>query len=229
LNRKNDFAINVDSIITAMAGCGMVFLCNPNNPTGGILHREAVLAIAEAAERMSCYLVVDEAFIDFTPEYSVLDQVANNSYLIVLRSLTKFYALSGLRIGYGVFPKALAASVKNYKEPWTINSLAQKAGIAAVSDKAYQQKTMTVIYEEKRFLERGLKNIGIEYFPSAANYYLLRAKNAREIVITLRRKGILLRDCSNFSGLDGSYLRIAVRSREENKRLLKEMGVLCSV
>ncbi len=226
LARENNFDIDPDAYINAMAGCDMAFLCNPNNPTGRLLQRDAVDAIAAAAERMPCYLVVDEAFIDFVREHSVLDRVAGRSHLIVLRSLTKFYALSGLRIGFGVFPEALAASLKNYKEPWTINTLAQKAGIAAISDARYRERTMALIQVEKRFLEEGLRSLGIAFIPSAANYYLARMENAKEAIVALRKKGMLVRNCSNFPGLDGSSIRIAVRSRKENEALLKELGRL---
>lgn len=228
LPMQKNFDIDPDSFIAAMAGCNMAFLCNPNNPTGRMLERDVVLSIAEAAQRMSCYLVVDEAFIDFLPERSVVRSAAGNSHLIVLRSLTKFYALSGLRTGYGVFPKALVATVKNYKEPWTINSLAQQAGITAISDRAYHDQTMAVIGKEKQFLEEGLANLKITFFPSFANYYLLKMDHAQEKIASLREKGILLRDCSNFQGLDGTYIRIAVRSREENAALLKELSTSCA-
>ncbi len=229
LSRSNNFDIDVDSFINAMTGCNMAFLCNPNNPTGRILKRDAVLAIAEAAQRMSCYLVVDEAFIDFTPGHSVVDRVPGNPYLIVLRSLTKFYALSGLRIGYGVFPKALAASIKHCKEPWTVNSLAQIAGITAINDTAYQGRTVSAIQDGKKFMEQGFKDLGIDYVPSMANYYLFRLENAQDMIGFLRKKGILVRDCTSFSGLDPTYIRVAVRTREENGALLKELVRSCAV
>lgn len=228
LSRENNFDLDPDEFIAAMAGCDMAFLCNPNNPTGRLLKRDAVLAIAEAAERLCCYLVVDEAFIDFAPEHSVVHDVAQYSHLIVLRSLTKYYALSGLRIGYGVFPQSLMSLMKNHKEPWTVNSLAQKAGSAALNDQAYQEKTVAVIKEGKQFLEKGFANLGIEYVPSAVNYYLLRLENAQEIIGSLRKKGILVRDCSNFHSLDGSDVRVAVRSVEENAALLKELAGSCA-
>lgn len=221
---EKDFDIDPEEFIASMQGCDMAFLCNPNNPTGRMLNKDAVLAIAGAAERMSCYLVVDEAFIDFTPDHSVVREVAGMSHLIVLRSLTKIYALSGLRIGYGVFPLSLIGRMKDHKEPWSINTLAQKAGIAALDDKVYYNRTMEVIREEKQFLEQGLHLLGMRYIPSAPNYYLLRMLNAQEAIASLRKKGILVRDCSNFEGLDASYIRIAVRSRAENEVLLKELA-----
>lgn len=229
LARENNFDLDPGEFIAAMAGCDMAFLCNPNNPTGRLLRREAVLTIAEAAERLSCYLVVDEAFIDFAPEHSVVHDAARYSHLIILRSLTKYYALSGLRIGYGVFPRSVAGLLRDHKEPWTVNSLAQKAGSIALNDQAYQEKTVAVIKEGKRFLEKGFAELGIEYVPSAVNYYLLRLLNAQETMGSLRKKGILIRGCSNFPGLDGSDIRIAVRSLEENAALLKELAGSCAL
>jgi threonine-phosphate decarboxylase len=224
LSADGNFDLDPDRFIHALQGCDMAFLCNPNNPTGRLVSKDSVLAIAEAAARQSCYLVVDEAFIDFAPDQSVVRHVAGMSHMIVLRSLTKFYALSGLRIGYAVVPQALVGRMKDHKEPWSINALAQSAGMAAVDDRAYQDRTMQVIRQEKLFLEQELRRIGVGYLPSVPNYYLLRLPKAQDAVAGLRKKGILVRDCSNFDGLDASYIRIAVRSRSENERLLKELS-----
>ncbi|MDI6744015.1 MAG: threonine-phosphate decarboxylase CobD [Thermodesulfovibrionales bacterium] len=237
LKKENNFDIDPEEFISAMKGngnselrtlnseltCEMAFLCNPNNPTGRLLEKEGVLKIANAAKRLKCYLIVDEAFIDFSPDESVMTTVRHNPYLIVLRSLTKFYALSGLRIGYGVFPLNIIETIKRHKEPWTVNTLAQAAGIAAFKDIEYKRKTFMLIKQEKDFLEKEFKRLKINYVPSEANYYLLRL-NAKKIMPALRDKGILVRDCSNFAGLDGSYIRIAVKSREDNMQLLKELS-----
>jgi threonine-phosphate decarboxylase len=224
LSAENNFDVDPDKFIAALHGCDMAFLCNPNNPTGRLVDKKSVRAIANAAERSSCCLVVDEAFIDFTPEQSVLLNVGDSSGLIVLRSLTKFYALAGLRIGYGVFPLPLIERLRSNKEPWSVNALAQRAAIAALGDEAYYVRTMQVMQAEKQFLEQGLKNSGIDFVLSAPNYYLLKMKNAQNAIVCLRSKGILVRDCSNFAGLDETYIRIAVRSRAENAALLQELA-----
>lgn len=224
LNRSDDFDLNPDYFIHAMEDAQLAFLCNPNNPTGRLVKKNALLAIADAARQLRCYLVVDEAFIDFTPAASVIRAVAENPYLVVLRSLTKFYALSGLRIGFAVAPPEICGLLKRHKEPWTVNTLAQRAGCAALGDTAYQKETLALIKAEKKSMERELKRLGIDYVPSAVNYYLLRMDNAQEIGAALRRKGILVRDCANFTGLDGSYMRIAVKSKRDNRRLLNELG-----
>jgi threonine-phosphate decarboxylase len=223
LKKENNFGINPDCFIQALKSCDMAFLCNPNNPTGRLLKKYEVLKIAEAAKELKCYLVVDEAFIDFCPEESVIKDVQNNPYLIVLRSMTKFYALTGLRIGYGVFPSSVIKKLKEFKEPWTVNSLAQKAGVAAMGDMTYKRQTLNLIKMEKRFLENGFKNLGIEFFPSQANFYLLKTKGTRKVHERLKLKGVIVRDCSNFIGLDNSYIRVAIRSRSNNTLLLKEL------
>jgi threonine-phosphate decarboxylase len=206
---------------------GMAYLCNPNNPTGHLLKRDEVLKIADAACNLDCFLVVDEAFMDFVPEESVIRDVRNNPYLIVLRSMTKFYALTGLRIGYGVFHESIIEKVREYKEPWTVNTLAQKAAIAALQDDGYAEETYRLLDEEKLLLEDGFGSLGIEFYPSRVNYYLLRTERAREISKHLYKKGILVRDCSNFRGLDDSYIRVAVKSRRDNTILLEEMEKVC--
>jgi threonine-phosphate decarboxylase len=238
LKPARDFILDPDGFINAMRGarpgkkgqrCDLAFLCNPNNPTGRLMQKEDVLAIADAARAIRCHLVVDEAFIDFCPGESVIDSVAGNPYLIVLRSMTKFYALAGLRLGFGVFPLRLAARLKRSKEPWSVNNLALAAGRVLFSDEAYRKATLAMFRREKRFLEKRFSDIGITYFASDANYYLLYFKNAGTIVGTLEKKGILVRDCSNFKGLGKGYVRIAVRSRQENELLMKELARTCAV
>ncbi len=232
LEEKDNFDLNTDNFISLLTvhhssrPFDMAFLCNPNNPTGRLIRKEDVLKIAKALKDLKCYLIVDEAFIDFAPAESVVQEVKRNPYLIVLRSMTKFYGLSGLRIGYGIFPMAIEGIIKKYKEPWTVNTLAQLAGITALSDIDYKEKTFGLIKEEKDFLEREFERLGIDYIPSDVNFYLLRLNNAKKIIPSLRDKGILVRDCSNFRGLDSSYIRVAVKSNRDNVKLVKELNNL---
>lgn len=215
------------SDVLALGSESMAFLCNPNNPTGTLLGREEVLEIADAAKKGKCLLIVDEAFIDFVPDESLIRDVRNNPYLIVLRSMTKFYALTGLRIGYGVFHKDLIEKLKKFKEPWTVNNLAQKAAIVALEDRGYADETYNLMKQEKAYMEKNFGGMGVEYFPSSANYYLLKVENADTVIKELKDKGILVRDCSNFKGLNSSFIRVAVKSHEDNKLLLKELSKLC--
>lgn len=227
LSPESEFDIDPEAFIKSMKGCNLAFLCNPNNPTGRLIKRKNILRIADAARRLRCYLVVDEAFMDFCPDETVLPYVRRNPYLIVLRSLTKFYALAGLRIGFGVFPMKVAQEMRKYKEPWTINSLADAAARAALKDIGYQTRSIETMRREKQFLEMNFDRLAIEYIRSSVNYYLIKMNNAQRVIHDLSKKGILLRDCSNFEGLGETYIRIAVRSRKENRILLKELSKLC--
>ncbi len=226
LKEKDRFQIKSEKFIDAMQHCNMAFLCNPNNPTGDLLEKDEVLAITDAAKKKRCILVVDEAFIDFIPDESVIKDVQDNPYLIVLRSMTKFYALTGLRVGYGVFHKDVINKIKQFKEPWTVNDLAQKAAVTAIDDSGYVDETFSLMKREKEFLERGFRELGIEVLPSSVNYYLLKTEDAERTVSGLRGKGILIRDCSNFRGLDSSFIRVAVKSRRDNEKLLRELSGL---
>ncbi len=229
LRRETSFDLDPDRFIDMMSkeSCDIAFLCNPNNPTGRLLSGSDVLRIADAGRKLSCFLVVDEAFIDFCPAASVVEEVASNPWLIVLRSLTKFYALSGIRLGYGVFHPSVAEKMRVCKEPWTVNSLALAAGLASLEDVSYGKASLEAMEREKSFLEEALGKAGIEFVPSAANYYLLRIPGKPHAAAALEQKGILVRQCENFASLDPSYIRTAVRSRAENERLVKELAGLC--
>lgn len=213
-----------------MAGkkCDLAFLCNPNNPTGRVMSGNDVLAIAEAARELQCHLVVDEALIDFCSAGSVISEVVRNPYLIVLRSLTKYYALAGLRVGFGVFPRRLADALRDRKEPWSMNNLAQAAGSVVLSDVAYHAATHSLIRREKRYLEAAFTRLSLAYVPSDANYYLLHLERAGALMARLAKHGIYLRDCSNFHGLGRGDVRIAVRLRRENVRLIGELARSCA-
>ena len=232
LKREGSFDLDPHAFIRAMAGenrfskpCDMAFLCNPNNPTGRLVGREDMKKIADAARALKCVLVVDEAFIDFCQEASIIDEVQSNPYLIVLRSLTKFYALSGLRIGYAVLPRSMAETVTEAKEPWTVNSLAQIAGVTALGDTEYAAGTFEAIRQGKETLEEGFARLGVSFLPSKANFYLLHLEDARAVAAVLRQKGMLVRECSGFAGLDDGYLRVAVKSKRDNARLIEEISL----
>jgi len=226
LREEANFGIDPESFIESMQGCRMAFLCNPNNPAAQLLPGADIIKIASAARALKCFLVVDEAFIDFIPQESVVSEVSENPYLIVLRSMTKFYALSGLRLGFGIFPAEIAERLKALKEPWTVNSLAQRAGIIALKDRVYKESTLEYIRKEKDFIEKGLTGVGIHFYPSRINFYLLKHPGAEAIVPALRNKGILVRDCSNFRGLEKGFFRIAVKSHRDNALLIKELKKL---
>jgi threonine-phosphate decarboxylase len=168
--------------------------------------------------------VIDEAFMDFCEEESALSAVVSDGRGLVLRSLTKFYALPGLRLGYAVAATGVAEQLSGLVPPWSIGTLAQAAGVAALCDDGYRERTLRLIAREREFLSAGLADLpGLCPFPSAANYLLVELTSGLSAT-TLRDRLlphlILIRDCANFPGLSDRFFRVAVRGVEENRHLL---------
>ncbi|HHT9120584.1 MAG TPA: threonine-phosphate decarboxylase CobD [Candidatus Hypogeohydataceae bacterium YC41] len=208
----------------------MVFLCNPNNPTGSLVEKEEILALAKGLPQ--CWMVVDEAFMDFVDEpqkYTVLPEAVNLKNLIVLRSMTKFFGCPGLRLGYMVAHPGVISQLERHKEPWTVNALALIAGEAALGDEDFIFRSREYVTSEKLFFCSELSQLeGISPIPPTVNF--ITSKITQEgltsagLKETLIRKGLLIRDCSNFIGLSNKYFRLAVRRREENLLLLQALG-----
>lgn len=228
LGPNNDFSIDAATFIDNMRDCDMAFVCNPANPNGLLTDKNTLVEILNAAKKHNCMLVMDEAFIEFCDDAksgSLINRDESN--LIVLRSLTKYFAMPGIRIGFGVFPRRLVNNIIALKEPWSVNSLAQAAAAAALSDEEYKRKTRIAVDNGKRYMESALTGLGMRFYKSDVNYYLLKTKHAPAIINGLFKQGIIVRDCKNFRGLDRNHIRIAVRSMGENKTLINAMkGIL---
>ncbi|MDP1767625.1 MAG: threonine-phosphate decarboxylase CobD [Nitrospirota bacterium] len=201
-----------------------VFLCNPNNPTGQVLNRLAVRELAETVERQQGWLIVDEAFIDYCPAQSVMPMLHEYPRMMVLRSLTKFYAMPGLRIGYLVGASKVVERVKDRQPPWSVNSLAQEVSRAVLRDHAYATRSRTFMKSERTQLMRGLRHLsGLCCYPSAANFVLIKlpvSTCAAEVTARLAAERILVRDCSTMPGLTSQMIRVAVKTKKDNRRLL---------
>jgi len=233
LNKDNNFDINLAEFITTMREerSDMAFLCNPNNPTGRLLKKNGVLKIMETAKELKCCLVIDEAFMDFLPDeksHTFIWKAVKDKRIIVLRSFTKFFALPGLRIGYLVAHKDLIKRLKQIQPPWSVNSIAQYLARILLNDRDYIEKTRRLINEEREFLFNELAAIKeLKPYPSVANFFLVKIIDSRldSSILTGRliQKGILIRNCSNFRGLDSRYFRMAVRFRRENIKLIKAL------
>jgi threonine-phosphate decarboxylase len=204
-----------------------VFLCNPNSPTGHVLARKDVLSLLDVLNRLHCRLILDEAFIEFTPEESVVNALAEYSGLMILRSCTKFFSIPGLRVGYLVGHPSVLERIRRLQVPWSVNALAQTAALAAFQETAYRQQSLSVIQKERAWLQSALRGIpGIQVFPSAVNFLLLelpRSMTAGQAADRLGRVRILVRDCSNVAGLNERTIRVAVRRRRDNQRLCRAL------
>jgi threonine-phosphate decarboxylase len=223
---KNSLAIDADDFVSFFTShaLSMIVLGNPGGLTGISLKKEDVQKIAEAARELKCRLIIDEAFMDFCPENSVVGEVMGNPFLIVLRTMSFFYALAGLRIAYGIFPRDIVESIRAVQGPCTVNSLAQRAAVIALKDAVYRKETSLIIRREKQFLERGFRKLGIDFLGSDVNFYLLKMGRAAEVCQRLRKKGLLLGYFSYNKGPDIIYLRAAVKTHKANAGLIKELS-----
>lgn len=227
LNPANNFALIAENIAPVMQAGDLLIICNPNNPTGQLVEQQQLRSLMRRAGQVGASLLVDEAFMDFVrPEQSLLQEVQTCPYLIVLRSLTKFFAIPGLRLGYLVAQQQLIEQLYAALPPWRVNLLAQVAGVASLRDKAYTAKTLELVRNQRVMLFTGLSAIdGLTPLPPTANFILVNCRasgiTAREFQTYLGPRGILIRICDNFAGLDDYYFRVAVRNEKENLLLIK--------
>lgn len=203
----------------------MVVIGNPNNPCGYLIEKSALLKAID--NNPECMWVLDEAFIDFTEDgskNSLIKEAASRDNLVVLRSLTKIFGIAGLRLGYMVAPAKMAEKIREAKYPWSVNSVAIAAGIAALKDKSFVSKSVSSISKEaERFYDELLKVDGLYPFKPSANYILVRIEKAVTSVklqeMLLRRR-FVIRDCSSYTGMDDRHFRVAVKLPEDNQRLI---------
>jgi threonine-phosphate decarboxylase len=225
LDQARDFHLEVGRLAQTLEKGDLVFVGNPNNPTGVLTRREDLLSLYRFVIRQQGILVIDEAFMDFAAgSQSLVREGSQKPGLIITGSLTKFFALPGLRLGYLVTTPTLVKKLKRLLPPWRINGLAQLAGLVALKDRDYQDRTLSLIREERNFLIQGLDALGFRTFPSAANFLLVDGRpvqlSAGRLEEYLGVRGILIRNCRSFSNLDEFFFRIGVRTRAENERLL---------
>lgn len=222
LKPGNNFALT-EAVLPRISGKDIVFLCNPNNPTGGIIEPGLLYDIAGKCREEGCILVIDECFMDFVSgkeSYSFKKYLPQFEQVIILRAFTKIFAMPGLRLGYLMCSsRDIIAKLKAAGQAWSVSVPAQAAGEAALMDSEYLDKTVKLITKERSYLVKALKRLGFTVFPGEANFILFRTQD-RNLYQKLYRKGILIRRCENFMGLDSSYYRIAVKLRKDNRRLV---------
>lgn len=221
---------NLSEFQDLFSGKTCIFLCNPNNPTGILIKKKNILKILESAHAKSSMVFLDECFIELVPygNESVVSYLKEFDNLFILRSLTKSFGLAGLRIGYGLGNKKLVEILQKIKIPWNISGIAQKSSIMALSDKSHLTKTLNVIKKESKFLTDSISKItGFACYASDTNFILIRSKmKSHQIQNKLLKENILIRDCRTFRGLDDNFIRIAVRTRKENLKLVEALRQL---
>ncbi|MFC7391941.1 threonine-phosphate decarboxylase CobD [Scopulibacillus cellulosilyticus] len=227
LNEDDGWQLNANQLSEALNGKDAVFICHPNNPTGVTYSQETLLKVIEEASNLGVYVVIDEAFYDFCiEEISMSKYVTDYRHLIILRSLTKMYALAGIRLGYIIADEAVINHLKRFQPHWSVNTLAQKLGELCIKQTAFVHQTKNNIGLERCRLFPVLKDLGYRLSPSKVNYYLLREetkKSARPLLRFLIERGIAARHTDNFIGLNGKFLRCAIRTQSDNDQLLKAL------
>ena len=202
----------------------LVFLCNPNNPTGVYLREAEVAGLADAAERAGGLMIVDEAYLSFVGSPWDSLKLLERENVALVRSMTKDYAQTGLRLGYAVAAGPVVERLRAFQPDWSVNSLAQAAGIAALADAEYLSRAREAVFRAKRYLIESLASLGFEMPPSEANFLLVKVGDGPAWRSRLLSCGIVVRDCTSF-GLP-EYIRIGIRSLPDCQRLAEAMSAL---
>ena len=225
LHEADDFAVTEAFVQAVNQSIDLVFLCQPNNPTGQITPPELVQRLVRRCADCGAVLVVDECFLDFLQQRDALTakpllQTAPN--LVILKAFTKLYAMAGVRLGYTLCANtALLAKMQAAGQPWGVSSLAQAAGAAALRETAYADAVRTLIADQRPRLAAGLRALGLQVIEGSANYLLFRAPET--LGAALQQRGVCLRSCGNYPGLSAGWYRTAVRTAPENEQLLQTM------
>lgn len=229
LKEEHGFLLQRDYLEAITEETELVFLCNPNNPTGMTVDREFLLEIARRCEVCGAVLVVDECFNEFLDEpqrFTMRPFLEEFSNLVILKAFTKIYALPGLRLGYCLSAnRELLNRLRFVMQPWSVSVPAQAAGVAALEEEFYVDEVRSVIQTERAFLMQELRELGFTVFGGRANYIFF--KGSTGLFHRLLEKKVLIRNCGNYRGLSEGYYRIAVKGHQDNERLIGIFREVC--
>ena len=222
LAEKDGFCLTEKYLSALHGGLDMLFICNPNNPTGLTVPHDLLTAVLEKCGRLNIRMVVDECFNEFLDEpqaHTLLPKLADNPNLFILKAFTKIYAMPGLRLGYGFCADGgLPANLDAVGQPWSVSIPAEAAGVAALQEQEYVEKARALVSAERERLLAELNALGCRTYGSMANYIFFKSRPG--LAEACREYQLLLRDCSNYVGLCEGYYRCAVKLPQENDRLL---------
>ncbi|MEA1894453.1 MAG: histidinol-phosphate transaminase [Euryarchaeota archaeon] len=211
-----------------------IFLCNPNNPTGDLITGEDVRRLSDRCSDVETFLFVDEAFIELSDSsQSVAHAVFDSDFVVILRSLTKVFAVPGLRLGFGIASDRVAKLLNHARLVWNVGAPAEAIGrglMGACMKGDYLKRSIALIQKEREYLMEAFTSRGFFPHESAVNFILVdigsTGMDSEKMVRRMVCNGILVRDCATFQGLDGRYIRVAVRTREENRMLMRTIDVV---
>lgn len=221
------FRLTEERLSLVPRDCELLFLCNPNNPTGLLTERGTLHKLLDRCRTRGTILAVDECFLDFCEDaeaFSLIGELKHSPQLVILKAFTKTYAMAGLRLGYALCgDAALAEKLLSCGQPWPVSGIAQAAGAAALKETDYVNQLRALITAERRRVAAGLRERGLRVIPGEANFLLFQCADAT-LAEKLRARGVLIRDCADFKGLSKGWYRTAVRTAQENDALLRAIG-----
>ena len=221
LEEKNDFELS-ENIADRISGMDLMFLCNPNNPVGNIVNHALLQFIIDKCVANKTVIVVDECFMDFVEDSRKYSVKADYDNVIILKAFTKIYAMPGLRLGYLICKdESLCEKIENIGQCWSVSTVAQTAGAAALAEKKYIEKTVSYVKKERDFLTANLKKFGFKVYPSKANFIFFRTNFPIDKM--LLNEKIAVRNCGNYVNLNENFFRIAVRTHKENEILINTL------
>jgi threonine-phosphate decarboxylase len=229
ISLDNNFNIDLAVFKKEMKGAKIIFLCNPNNPTSMLIPKNTLKGLIEEAMNQDILVFLDEDFLEFVEEektLTLIGKIKDYPNLFILRSFTKIFGLTGLRMGYGIANKDIVDLLLCAKIPWNVNCLAQAAALEALNDKEHLKVTREIIKKEKAYLLSELSKINqFKIYPPDANFFFIDIRktgiNASKLAAKLLAQGFLIRDCTSFHGLDPYYIRLAVKTHAENQKLVE--------
>lgn len=229
---NEDFSFNYEDMLQKLKYCDGLVIGNPNNPNGGVINNKLFEKIIFYCEEHKKKIIIDEAFIEFSESgaQSFIHMCSSFKCLFIIRAFTKFFAMPGIRLGYGVSTDTnFLQSLFKKQIPWNINTFAEIAVKTVLKDEAYIKGSKTALKDEREYFVNGLQQLEFieKTYESHTNFLLLKLRTVtgEELFNYCISKGILIRRCRNFRGLDDSFIRLAVKNRENNNKLLKSFKV----
>ncbi|MTI68917.1 MAG: threonine-phosphate decarboxylase [Firmicutes bacterium] len=228
-DEKSGFNIDVEKLSNYIDKVkpDTVILCNPNNPTATYTEKEKFKRVLEKIKNNNSYLFLDESFIDFSNKESFIE-LTQKYPIFIIRSMTKYFAVPGIRLGFGIGNKKIINSLNKYKEPWTINTIALNTISELLNDDSYIKKTKEWYLKEKEYMNEKLKEIkNINYYKSNTNFYLCKTDiTSKKLKDKLINKNINIRTCEDFYGLENNHFRICIKNRLENEYLINQLNLI---
>lgn len=219
------FGLPNEAVLSQIEGAAVVYICTPNNPTGIMPKREDLVGIIRKAGEVGCEVVLDEAFIDFNDESrSFISELRDSPHVIIVRSMTKMYAIPGIRLGYVVAHPDVIVELKSAAPHWNVNGLAAAIGAVCLGEEAYREAAICSARTEREKMTAFLKKFDCIVTESEANFLTFKPRDAGKLYTDMLAKGIVLRHSENFRGMDGSWLRIGMKSSAEMEELRRELA-----